>query len=133
MRNAKRQRMIAVQLEVAELASRFGINLERVQYEAPDPDQAAKEGLERFGMKVPLKGGYANLRKFLQAVEASDEFLVIEQVALEGAPAGQQGVELTITLATYFDAPELRIQTAPKRGGRKAPAAGGAETPEEGA
>jgi Tfp pilus assembly protein PilO len=130
--STKRERMIAVQLEVAELASQFGINLERVQYEAPDPEQTGKEGLERFGMKVPLKGGYTNLRKFLQAVEASDEFLVIEQVALEGGGVGQQGLELSITLATYFDAPELRVQPAPRRG-RSAPAQAAPETPEEGA
>lgn len=130
--STKRQRMIAVQLEVAELATEFGINLERVQYEGPDPDQTAKEGLERFGMKVPLRGGYTNLRKFLQAVEASDEFLVIEQVALEGGPAGQQGLELAITLATYFDAPELRVQPAP-RGGRRAPTEAASAGPEEGA
>ena len=128
--STKRQRMIAVQLEVAELATEFGINLERVQYEAPDPDQAAKEGLERFGMKVPLKGGYANLRKFLQAVESSDEFLVIEQVALENGVG--QGLELNITLATYFDAPELRVQPAP-RGGRRAPTKASTAAPEEGA
>jgi Tfp pilus assembly protein PilO len=120
--STKRQRMIDVQLEVAELASQFGINLERVQYEAPIPEQVGKEGLERFGMKVPLKGGYANLRKFLQAVEASEEFLVIEQVALEGVP-GQEGLELNITLATYFDAPELRAAPKTPRGGARAPAA----------
>jgi Tfp pilus assembly protein PilO len=130
--STKRQRMIAVQLEVAELASQFGINLERVQYEGPDPEQTAKEGLERFGMRVPLRGGYSNLRKFLQAVEASDEFLVIEQVALEGGTTGEQGLELSITLATYFDAPELREQPAPRRG-RSAPAEAPAATPQEGA
>jgi Tfp pilus assembly protein PilO len=121
--STKRQRMIAVQLEVAELASQFGINLERVQYEGAVAEVVGKEGLERFGMKVPLKGGYAALRKFLQAVEASDEFLVIEQVAIENRQ-GEQGLELNITLATYFDAPELREQAAPRRGGgRRAPAA----------
>jgi len=129
--STKRQRMIAVQLEVAELASKFGINMERVQYEAPDPEQAGKEGLERFGMKVPLKGGYANLRKFLQAVEASDEFLVIEQVALENGVG--QGLELNITLATYFDAPELHTEPTPRRGGRRAPAQHAPSEHEEGA
>jgi len=131
--STKRQRMIAVQLEVAELASKFGINMERVQYEAPDPEQAGKEGLERFGMKVPLKGGYANLRKFLQAVEASDEFLVIEQVALEGEPGSQAALELNITLATYFDAPELHTEPTPRRGGRRAPAQQAPSEHEEGA
>lgn len=105
------QRMIEAQLEVEELAARFGIPPDRVQYEN---EVLEEEGLERFGMKVPLKGGYASLRKFLQAVETSDEFLVIEQVALEGQP-GEQALELNITLATYFDAPELRSKPVPRR------------------
>jgi Tfp pilus assembly protein PilO len=109
--STKRQRMIDVQLELADLARQFSINLESVRYENQVLEE---EGLERFAMTVPLKGGYASLRKFLQAVEASQEFLVIEEVALEGE-AGEQALELNITLATYFDAPELRRKPVRRR------------------
>jgi Tfp pilus assembly protein PilO len=102
--STKRQRMIAVQLEIADLAEEFDITIERIQNQN---DILEDEGLERFGMKVPLKGGYGSLRKFLQAVEASDQFLVIEEVALEDGKDGGL-LELNITVATYFDAPQLR-------------------------
>ena len=57
-------------------------------------------------MTVPLEGGYANLRRFLQAVEVSDKFLVVERVALGEGKRGGAMLQLSITLATYFDAPE---------------------------
>ena len=60
------------------------------------------------GISVPLEGGYANLRKFLQAVEGSDKFLVVERVALARGKQGGRMLDLNISLATYFMAsPEL--------------------------
>ncbi len=112
------RRMIDVQLELARLARQFDINLQRVQY---DNKKLEEEGLERFAMVVPLTGGYANLRKFLQAVETSDKFLVIEQVALATGHEGGVLLDLNITLATYFDDPEARAALAlRRRGGRRA-------------
>ncbi|MFN0281755.1 MAG: hypothetical protein ACKVZ6_07260 [Kineosporiaceae bacterium] len=57
-------------------------------------------------MTLPLEGGYANLRRFLHAVEISGEFLVIERVALAEGDEGGVRLALNITLATYFDLPE---------------------------
>jgi Tfp pilus assembly protein PilO len=101
----KNRRMVDVQLELARLAEQFGINLEQVTYEH---EILADEGLERFAMVVPLEGGYQNLRSFIQAVEGSDQFLVIERVALGTGKQGGVMLQLNITLATYFDAPEYR-------------------------
>jgi Tfp pilus assembly protein PilO len=103
--STRQRRMIAVQLEIAKLVKEFGIALERVQYENESVDNGA---LERFAIVVPLAGGYSNLRKFIQAVETSDNFLVIERVAL-GAGKSSDLVELNITLATYFIAPDAKL------------------------
>lgn len=103
--STKRRRMIDVQDELARLAGQFGINMQRIQY---DNEPLEDEGLERFVMVVPLEGGYSALRRFLQAVESSGEFLVIEQVALAGKEGSGELLQLNITLATYFDAPELK-------------------------
>jgi Tfp pilus assembly protein PilO len=108
------RRMIDVQFELARLARQFGINSQRVQYENK---RLEEEGLERFAMVVPLAGGYGNLRKFLQAVEESSRFLVIEQVGLATGPEGGAILELNITLATYFDDPASRASRAAKRKG----------------
>ena len=77
--STRQRRMIGVQLEVAKLAREYGIALDRVQYVNEPLDNGA---LERFAIVVPLAGGYSNLRKFIQSVESSDNFLVIEKVAL---------------------------------------------------
>ncbi len=95
--------MIDVQLELTELAEQFSIDLESVTF---DNDLLYEEELDKLVMTVPLQGGYANLRKFLQAVEASEKFLVVERVALGEGKQGGVMLELSITLATYFDAPE---------------------------
>ncbi len=110
-------RMVKVQLELAELASRFKIDMDEVEYQAEDMEG---EGLERLGMVVPLQGGYANLRHFIQAVEGSDKFLVIERVALDRAKDGGVLLRMNITLATYFDAPWLLQERPPASARRRA-------------
>ena len=110
----KNRRMIPVQLELERLAQQFQINSDQVTYENQILED---EDLERFGMVVPLQGGYQNLRSFIQAVESSQQFLVIERVNLVRSREGGVLLELNITLATYFDAPELRkVRPEPRRG-----------------
>ena len=103
------RRMISVQLEVMDLVKDLGISSDRVQYEAP------QEGpLERFGIVVPLEGGYSSLRKFIQKLEASQNFLVVERVQL-GSGKNPDVVELDITLATYFVAADARLDDLGKK------------------
>ena len=109
--STRQRRMIGVQLEVTKLVKEFGIAADRVQYENPTTDNGA---LERFGIVVPLLGGYTNLRKFIHAVESSDNFLVIERVAL-GQGKTADTVELNITLATYFIAPDAKLDQLGKK------------------
>ena len=103
--------MIGVQLEVARLAREYGIALDRVRYENEVMDNGA---LERFAIVVPLTGGYAALRKFIQSVESSENFLVIERVAL-GSGKSIDVLELNITLATYFIAPDANLDELGKK------------------
>ena len=115
--STRQRRMIGVQLEVTKMAREFGIAADRVRYENPSDESDA---LERFGIVVPLAGGYSSLRKFIQAVESSDSFLVIERVAL-GSGKNTDLVELDITLATYFISPDAKLDelgkaTKPKGG-----------------
>jgi Tfp pilus assembly protein PilO len=95
-------RMIGAQFEVAELCERFGVNWDTVSI---DNELLQGEELDRMVMTVPLEGGYPNLRRFLQAVESSDQFLVVEQVGLAEAHEGGN-LQLNVAIATYFDAPE---------------------------
>ena len=101
--STRQRRMVDVQRELAQLCKQFNIDLDGVRYEN---EILEAEELERFGMVVPLEGGYRNLRKFLQAVESSPRFLLVEQVELGQSQEGGGKLELSITLATYFDAPD---------------------------
>ena len=95
-------RMVEVQQELEALCRQFNINLDSVTF---DSDLLESENLDKLIMVVPLQGNYANLRNFLQAVESSEKFLLVERVALAEGRQGGVMLELNITLATYFDAP----------------------------
>jgi Tfp pilus assembly protein PilO len=100
--STREKRMVEVQTELAALCRQFSISLESVNYES---ERLQEENLDKLVMVVPLQGNYANLRRFLQAVESSERFLLVEQVALAQAQLGGVMLELNVTLATYFDAP----------------------------
>lgn len=107
--SSRNARLVEVQAEVADICSEFHIDLESVGY---SHELLLDEGLDRLEMNVPLEGGYANLRKFLQAVEDSDKFLLIERVALAKGKQGGRLLDLNISLATYFTAPEELVEAA---------------------
>ena len=113
--STREERMISVQRELAGLAQQFSVNMEQVQYQN---EKSEEEGLDRFAMVVPLQGGYANLRRFIQAVENSDRFLVVERVALAEGEEGGVLLTMNITLATYFNLPEALKEG--RAGGRRA-------------
>jgi hypothetical protein len=69
-------------------------------------------------MVLPLEGGYASLRGLLEAVERSDKFLVVERVTIGQGRDGGVLLQLNVTLATYFDAPETAPVVAPRVGRR---------------
>jgi hypothetical protein len=101
--SSRNQRLVEVQFELARLAEIFSIPVDSV---GSSNELLLDEELDRYAMTVPLEGNYTSLRKFLQAVEQSDKFLVIERVALAQEEAGGSLLSLNISLATYFNAPE---------------------------
>ena len=101
--STRNERLVEVHAELAALCDQFGIALDAVSY---DNQMLIDEELDRHVMNVPLQGNYQNLRKFLQAAETSDKFLVVERVSLVTGKEGGVGLSLTIHLATYFTAPE---------------------------
>ena len=109
-------RLVEVQHEVAELCAQFGIEYTSVNYSnSVLPDV----GLDRLGMSVPLEGNYGSLRRFLQAVEESSRFLLVEKVALSKAKQGGKLLSLSISMATYFNLSEeaaARATTDRRRG-----------------
>ena len=113
--STRNKRLVDVQEELSRLCNRFGIPLDSV---SSDSDLLLDEGLDRFSMNVPLEGNYQNLRKFLQAVEESDKFLVVERVSLAKGKEGGRGLSLNIGLVTYFTAPPELVNAKRSRGRR---------------
>ena len=115
----REERMVAVQAEIRDLCNEFKIDLELVNYEF---GELSAEALEFQRMVVPLTGGYSSLRGFLQAVESSDKFIVVEKVVLGQTKEGGVLLDLKITLSTFFDSPKLRKRRtgAARRSRRKA-------------
>ena len=60
--------------------------------------------LTQYSMKIPLRGSYKSLRNFISKVEASNSFLVIDEVQLKNVEdkRKKQNLELSVTLTTYF-------------------------------
>lgn len=106
--STRNARLVEVQAELDALCTEFHIDLDSVSY---SHELLIEEGLDRLEMVVPLVGGYANLRKFLQAVENSDKFLLVERVTLNRGQQGGRLLDLNIVLATYFTAPEELLES----------------------
>jgi Tfp pilus assembly protein PilO len=99
--NASAARRLISTLERS--ANENGLTFQRTQLE----DAAIKDSkLERMSGKVTLVGDYANIRKFLYAIETAPEFVIVDRVALEQATDAKSasGGRLVVTLdvATYY-------------------------------
>jgi Tfp pilus assembly protein PilO len=63
--------------------------------------------LVRVSGRITLIGQYANIRRFLYALETAEEFIIVENVALEqamlqGATGANTTLTLALDLATYY-------------------------------
>jgi Tfp pilus assembly protein PilO len=102
---AKDTRMIQIQREVRAIAASLGMDPETIAYQ---PEVLDKVGLISFNINVPLAGDYRNLRQFINKIEKSQNFLIVESVSLGGAKDGGALLDLNIRLSTYFQAPDAR-------------------------
>lgn len=86
----------AVAEELGKTAADTGIRLSGVKYEEKD---APIEGLHRLNMEVSLSGDYLQEVKFINALERSKMFFLIDGITL----GEQQGnVRLQLKLETYL-------------------------------
>jgi hypothetical protein len=58
--------------------------------------------LGKLTASVSLVGDYRNIRRFIHALETAPEFLVLENVALSQGGEREQGLNVTVKVATYF-------------------------------
>jgi Tfp pilus assembly protein PilO len=98
----------ATYVHLARLAREAGLQYQRRLEESSEPKQggsAETSALTRFDITMVLKGDYEGVRQFIRDVEASDGFIVIDNVGLaEGSEPGSALV-LTVELSTYYRTP----------------------------
>jgi type IV pilus assembly protein PilO len=86
----------AVAEEVGKIAADTGVHLSGVKYEEKD---APIEGLRRLNMELTISGDYLQEVKFINALERSKMFFLIDGITL----GEQQGnVRLQLKLETYM-------------------------------
>jgi Tfp pilus assembly protein PilO len=84
---------------LAQLAAKSRLEFERRKYE---PVVERGSNLTRLKVTMDLAGSYADIRDFIHEIEASPEFVVIDDVGLtEGVQSGE-ALRLTLQLSTYF-------------------------------
>ena len=84
---------------LAQLAAKSRLDFERRKYE---PVVERGSNLTRLKVTMDLAGSYADIRDFIHEIEASPEFVVIDDVGLTESVQSGDALRLTLQLSTYF-------------------------------
>lgn len=99
-------KITAVLKEREDISKRYGVLPERVRY---TNSEIRNLPLEQFSMSFPLEGSYASLRFFLNNIEHSTNFFIVENVELEDEASGSSAeMTMRIVISTFFYNPELK-------------------------
>lgn len=74
--------------------------------ELPSADYGAEtfkdSSMSRYTFSFPVEGRYGDLKRFLYGLETSARPLVIEEVSLAGAKAGEGRIALRVRVSVYY-------------------------------
>jgi len=97
----------ATYLHLSRLARDSGLQYQRRLEESREPkadDRDAATTLARFDITMVLEGDYEGVRQFLRDVEASDGFIVIDNIGLAEGTERSSPLVLTVEMSTYYRA-----------------------------
>jgi len=97
----------ATYLHLAQLARDAGLEYQRRLEESSEPragEQDPAPTLARFDITMVLEGDYEGVRQFLRDVEASDGFIVIDNIGLAEGTERSSTLVLTVEMSTYYRA-----------------------------
>jgi type IV pilus assembly protein PilO len=98
------QRLTRVIAGVKELAHRAGVEYSSFNY----PEEVLEEqGLIKRSLVFSVEGSYLQLRNFINLLEVSDFFLILESVRLTGGEQQGQSVRVSMTISTLFTQDEV--------------------------
>ncbi|HEY7789720.1 MAG TPA: GspMb/PilO family protein [Vicinamibacterales bacterium] len=86
---------------LAELAQQSSLRYRSRTFE---PEDIRDSQLHRLRITMVLEGDYANVRRFVYALETTPEFLILDNVALAQGNQPGSPLLLTIEVSTYYRA-----------------------------
>jgi Tfp pilus assembly protein PilO len=97
----------AIREELEQLASSLSVDRQSVSYQY---DLLPEFGLRHFVLSVPVEGAYRDIRKFINGIERSEHFLILDRVNLsaEKSPGAGDHLLLNFQLSTYLTDEELK-------------------------
>lgn len=89
-------RFTSIVREVRELAVNANLNWERIAF----PEEVYEDyGLIKRSFVFTVEGRYADLRRFINFLELSESFLVLESLGLQD---GESGLRIRVVMSTLF-------------------------------
>jgi Tfp pilus assembly protein PilO len=82
-----------------------------------DYDDLPQYGLRHFSLAVPVEGAYREIRRFINEIERSQYFLILDRVDLSAEKESKSGENVTLNfqLSTYLRDEELKANAARRR------------------
>lgn len=114
-------RQSAVSQEIGKIASANHVTLSDVKYDNVETDIP---DLREVMVEAQLSGDYANVAKFINAVERNKTFFLVDGLSLDDQKAG--AVKLQLKMETYLR--PSNVEGAPEKPAGKSPATGSAKT-----
>jgi hypothetical protein len=93
------QRLTTVIAEVKKLADMAGVEYSSFTY--PE-DLLEEQGLIKRSLVFSVEGSYLELRSFINLIEVSDLFLILESVRLSGGSRDGPNIRVSIKVSTLF-------------------------------
>ena len=122
--STRRQRLTSVNAEVRRLAKQAGLEPRAITF----PEETIDDyGLVKRSFIFPVEGSYPALRRFINLLEQSNSFLILEEINLnQGGGGGQESgaLRISLKLSTLFRN-EAATPVPPVPPARRARTAGG--------
>jgi len=93
------ERMNPVREEISDLARQFNVNVNQTSYPAQEYEDM---GVYEFRLRFPLRGRFEDVGNFINQIENSENFLVIERINLRKSDDTGRLLQLNFDLSTFF-------------------------------
>ena len=92
-------RLTRILAEVRELATRAGLSPRSIKY---GKEEIEDHGLVRRSIEFSVEGTYLEFRRFVNLLELTDSFLVLERVGLRGSDESGSNLRIALGVSTLF-------------------------------